>query len=1302
MPYIGRDLNRGNYLKLDDISSSFNGNTKTFNLTSGGTAFIPGSSLSILVSVGGVILEPETAYQINNSEITFTTAPSGSDNFFCIVLGVALGVNTVADGTVNGAQVAKPFNYDDYFHLDSTNNRVGISSSIPSVALDVNGTVKSSVFKGPIHNTSGLSTFYDLRVTNDLTVEGTTTTLDTNLIGVDRVEVGANSDSIVGVAITQSGSADIVNLFDGTTEVLTVKDGGKIGIGIENPTGIFDIREDNNPQFTLRAASHADDGGGRLNFAVGVSAAPVDGNTMCSIASTIHSTSGGTLKGDMKFYTNGGDNLVQRMVIDSSGKVRIANTDLTTNSSADDLIVGTTSGNRGLTIFSGTGNTGNIFFADTSTTGVGNRMGTITYDHSENYMRFSTSGNQEKVRILSDGEVGIGITNPTDRFHVYHATDNFVARFESGDAGGGIVLKDNTHATTLLSTDGAFEIDVDNGNDIGSGESLEFKISGATKLTINDGNVQIPTKLGINGAAPQSPLDVIANSSGYAVDIRGRSTDDTSEIHFCGNNSSPNYAVVGVTTTGGGILNVQVAGTQRLKIENGGNITNTGIETSFVTTVFGSNFAKLDLRGTNISNSNHYILSYGAGHANDQEFHMVNTLGDLVFRTGTGTNTQRLRIDSDGLMANNGRVPSSYGSPNLLVSGTNSMFTMMGDGSINNSSYTGIKFRVAGGSTGDYTKAGIFVVRQSGYNDLDMLFCFNKDANATGVSDGDEKVRINSDGRVGIGTNPAEEFHLYGNSAIVALIESTGENDSRVRIKAPNDRISYLEFADPDDADAGEIRYDHSNDYMGFHVNGNVEKLRITSDDCASFGNSSPPAWQTGGGYYNLQLGNSAYFRADTDDSSNFLSYGVNAYRDSSGWKFKENGRATQVSHQSGEIFFNVSNSGNAGNAITFSEALRITSDGNVGINEDKPQTALNVRGTISTGRNVAREVGTVVDYSGQHSGTRSASNVINGKKNYENGSNDWLAPNGQRDNAYVTIDLQAQYNINRIVIYNQNEYNTSRREVKRFTLETSNDNATWTTVLDDECGKSNAHEPNPGWSFRIPGSYRDDVEYLNARYWKFTMKDFHGVDGYGGIMEIELYQEGGDGVIDEVTSGSVVAGDVYAETGAFRRLTHNGAPNTGHDASGSNGVESGLSIGLDGNRTFLAIGMNGESNLPIIYKTYRINAPGENLSATHVLMEATNSTNSIVMNGTLTIFPGRAGYNQQRGYIQYGINYSAYNGSLYGDHYELHRQGVTGFTNLAIVKSGLKVQLEVTSNTAAVGRIMMIWQGQLLGHTHN
>ena len=77
MPYIGKQLSNGNYLKLDDISSSFNSSTTTFSLTNGGSAYYPGSEFSILVSVGGVIQEPESAYQINNDQITFANAPTG-------------------------------------------------------------------------------------------------------------------------------------------------------------------------------------------------------------------------------------------------------------------------------------------------------------------------------------------------------------------------------------------------------------------------------------------------------------------------------------------------------------------------------------------------------------------------------------------------------------------------------------------------------------------------------------------------------------------------------------------------------------------------------------------------------------------------------------------------------------------------------------------------------------------------------------------------------------------------------------------------------------------------------------------------------------------------------------------------------------------------------------------------------------------------------------------------------------------------------------------------------------------------
>ena len=59
-------------------------------------------------------------------------------------------------------------------------------------------------------------------------------------------------------------------------------------------------------------------------------------------------------------------------------------------------------------------------------------------------------------------------------------------------------------------------------------------------------------------------------------------------------------------------------------------------------------------------------------------------------------------------------------------------------------------------------------------------------------------------------------------------------------------------------------------------------------------------------------------------------------------------------------------------------ERIRITSDGFVGIGEDDPQTKLNVRGCISTGRNVAREVGTIIDISSSYSGSRNGVSVIN------------------------------------------------------------------------------------------------------------------------------------------------------------------------------------------------------------------------------------------------------------------------------------------------------------------------------------
>ena len=223
-------------------------------------------------------------------------------------------------------------------------------------------------------------------------------------------------------------------------------------------------------------------------------------------------------------------------------------------------------------------------------------------------------------------------------------------------------------------------------------------------------------------------------------------------------------------------------------------------------------------------------------------------------------------------------------------------------------------------------------------------------------------------------------------------------------------------------------------------------------------------------------------------------------------------------------------------NATQLTERLRISSTGNVGIKLDNPQEPLNVKGTISTGRNLAREVGTIINISSDYNSTRGAANVINGSKNYEDyANNDWITANGARVNANFTLDLGAQYTCDRLVIYNQNEYSNNVREVKRFTFEGSNDNSSWTTLLDTECGASYAHEPNPGFSFRLPSDYIDDNEGVTYRYWRFTMKNFHGSTTLGGIMELELYEHAtgehsDDETTSEITSHAVMASEIYAQ----------------------------------------------------------------------------------------------------------------------------------------------------------------------------
>ena len=107
--YLGKQPNVGRYITLDDISSSFDGSTTTFNLTSGGESVSPQNEANCIISISGIVQQPASAYNIVNNTVVFTSAPASSDTFFGTVLGDVLNIGTPTDGTVSASSLSSSF-----------------------------------------------------------------------------------------------------------------------------------------------------------------------------------------------------------------------------------------------------------------------------------------------------------------------------------------------------------------------------------------------------------------------------------------------------------------------------------------------------------------------------------------------------------------------------------------------------------------------------------------------------------------------------------------------------------------------------------------------------------------------------------------------------------------------------------------------------------------------------------------------------------------------------------------------------------------------------------------------------------------------------------------------------------------------------------------------------------------------------------------------------------------------------------------------------------------------------------------
>lgn len=91
----------------------------------------------------------------------------------------------------------------------------------------------------------------------------------------------------------------------------------------------------------------------------------------------------------------------------------------------------------------------------------------------------------------------------------------------------------------------------------------------------------------------------------------------------------------------------------------------------------------------------------------------------------------------------------------------------------------------------------------------------------------------------------------------------------------------------------------------------------------------TPSAW--GSNFKALEYNGGVFYAANTEYGNAFM--GSNAYFDGSNWRYKTTNGAAYYEIQQNKHFWNIAPSGTAGNAITFTQAMTLTSGGNLLVN---------------------------------------------------------------------------------------------------------------------------------------------------------------------------------------------------------------------------------------------------------------------------------------------------------------------------------------------------------------------------------
>jgi len=758
-------------------------------------------------------------------------------------------------------------NSAERMRIDSTGN-VGIGTTAPGYSLDVNGTIQGAKLRG----------------------RGTAPSVALIDTGVGNTYVIENSGNL--------------NVRDSSNSYyMSIMAGGNVGIGTTAPAFKLDVNGDINSNGFIQTS-------------------------LIELSSSVAQIRARGVATPLLFSTNSSE----RVRIDASGNVGIgptapssrlhlvgADTSTTTvaqigGSSGVGLVV-LNNGKVGIGVsptqtLSVYGTTylggGNIFVDNNSSIFWGDSSNGVAGQNSVGLKL--TAGNSEKMRIQSNGNVGIGTTSPVSKLNIAGADGGVTQAITLGTTATNYW---QINALAYNSAKGKYDFQI-GGNSFGTGDIL---------LNPTNGNV------GIGTTDPSKKLDVEGD-----IAIEGHKYIG-SGLGYGASGSPANYATLQMYNGATGYtnlnnqgfgINLQTAGADRLTILNSGNI---GVGTA-------NPLQKLEVKGNIWANTGdgtqHGIYASGGDGVGN-----LLSAGIIGGNNSGGANS----YVKFGAYLNNGLGETSYialtRSGNVGVSTVSPISRLDVNGgniNINGGRYIGANvadsFVYDGDTIGHYGlgwfsdswDGGGATAWLTGYSGIKLFTA------------GTPRISINAAGNVGIGTTaPATAMELAGNSSYKTF---------RVSYDAGN-------YTDYDSQSINMIRNTATsvNMALGFNSNtggaftstgGNItfstnnagaygERLRITTAGNVGIGTASPQQkMHVSGGNIEFDEQQGIYVRRDGADSPIIQFLNTDELR-------------IGVPHVLANNFLTLYTNDN--------ERIRITSSGNVGIGTTSPAYKFHVVG---------------------------------------------------------------------------------------------------------------------------------------------------------------------------------------------------------------------------------------------------------------------------------------------------------------------------------------------------------------------